>query len=219
MKKSLSILSILLLIFSNMAPAFAAHVINKEDAALFKKDSIYSDVTAGEQFKADNNSGGEGASGGSSYMSDEVVNKFSVVTATKNGSVYTNPWSNYKIDFSKYDFMTANDVYDFNAEGMKFDFGIYFKDYSRIAVYYTRLARDINVVCANFAPNSEVTEVMIAGEVFKHVSLDVPYPYGVEKYEYYLRNIEGKLMVIELYYEDGREISKEYIDKFERLKE
>ena len=109
-------------------------------------------------------------------------------------------------------------MYDFNADGIKFDFGIYFNDYSRIAVYYTRLSRDLNVVAANFAPGQPVDDVEIAGEIYKHVSQDVQYPYGVEKYNYYLRVIDGKLMVIETYHEDKYQISRKYIDAFEPVK-
>ena len=69
----------------------------------------------------------------------------------------------------------------------EYDFGIYFQDYSRIAVYYTSLSRDLSVVAANFAPGQPVDDVEIAGQIYKHVTLDVPYPYGIEIYNYYFR--------------------------------
>lgn len=214
MKKRFIVLFSILIVFCLQVTAFSATVIKKEDAALFSKKSIYSDVGVEETISIGDSNENEGGM----RQSDEALNKFSVVTATKNGDTYTNAWSNYKITIDE-PHLTANDSYDFYADGMKFDFGVYFKDYSRIAVYYTRLAKDINVVAANFGPKSQVTDVVIAGETYKHVTDDVPYPYGIEKYEYYLRNIDGKLMVIELFYEDGKDISKKYIEEFERAKE
>ena len=188
--------------------SFAATVIKKEDAAQYSKKSVYADINVQEQI-------GSASGNGDSTLreNDEAINKFSCVTATKEGNTYTNTWSNYKMTIS-HDYRNANDVYDFNAEGIKYDFGIYFTDYSRIAVYYSRLSRDINVVAANFAPNSTIEDVVIADETYKHVSLDVPYPYGTEKYDYYLRNIDGKLMVIELYWEEGREKCKDILATF-----
>lgn len=200
----------ILLIFTSIIPTNAAHVIKKEDAALFKRDSIYSEIDVGaDSGTADSDDGNR---------SKDAEDRFSVVTASKDGDTYSNQWSNYKLTLND-EFLSAKDVYDFYADGMKFDFGIYFRDYSRIAIYYTRLSRDLSVVAANFAPGAPTSDVVIAGETYKHVSLDVPYPYGVEKYEYYFRNIDGKLMVIELYYEEDRDICKKYIDKIQRIKE
>lgn len=215
MKKSIVVCLTLTLVFSNIFSAFSATVIKKEDAALFSKKSIYSDIDVyeGGKLPESTDDGGNGM-----RQSDEALNKFSVVTATVDGDTYTNIWSNYKVTISE-PHLTANEVYDFYADGMKFDFGLYFRDYSRIAVYYTRLSKDLNVVAANFAPGAPVSDVVVGGEFYKHVSLDVPYPYGVEKYEYYLRNVDGKLMVIELFYEDGKETSRQFIEKFEKAKE
>jgi hypothetical protein len=80
------------------------------------------------------------------------------------------------------------------------------------------LSKDLNVVAANFAPGEPVDDVEIAGETYKHVALDVKYPYGIEKYNYYLRVIDGKLMVIETYHEDGYEICRDYIEEFQPAK-
>lgn len=188
---------------------YAATVIKKEDAAQYSKKSVYADINVEEKtYTSDTDSSGLRAS-------DDALNKFTCVTATKDGNTYTNTWSNYKMKIM-HDYRNANDIYDFNADGIKFDFGIYFTDYSRIAVYYSRLSRDLNVVAANFAPGANIEDVVIAEATYKHVSLDVPYPYGVEKYDYYLRNIDGKLMVIELYWEEGREKCKDVLADFEK---
>lgn len=210
MKNRLLFFTILLLSL-NIIPVFAATPIKKEDAALFSKKSIYSDVGVQEDIVS------KGTDDTGIRQSDDAINRFTAITATKTGNKYTNTWSNYTIEFDD-TFYNANDMYDFNADGIKFDFGIYFNDYSRIAVYYTRLSRDLNVVAANFAPGQPVDDVEIAGEIYKHVSQDVQYPYGIEKYNYYLRVIDGKLMVIETYHEDKYQISRKYIDAFEPVK-
>ena len=209
MKKIFLMITVFCLSFCTVS--FAATVIKKEDAAQYSKKSIYSDINVQENaaITTDDGSG--------LRASDDALNKFTCVTATKDGSSYTNTWSNYKM-YIKHDYRNANDVYDFNADGIKYDFGIYFTDYSRIAVYYSRLSRDLNVVAANFAPGSNIEDVVIADATYKHVSLDVPYPYGTEKYDYYLRNIDGKLMVIELYWEEGREKCKDILATFEKAK-
>lgn len=206
---------IALIVFSLLicAPTFSATVLkDKEEAALFKRDSIYSDINVQENFVINKDSDDQGL-----RQNDDAINKFTAVTAQKSGNTYTNNWSNYKLTI-KDQFYNANDIYDFNADGIKYDFGIYFNDYSRIAVYYSRLSRDLNVVAANFAPGKVPDDVVIAGEVYKHVDLDVPYPYGIEKYNYYFRNIDGKLMVIETFHEDNYDISRKYIDMFEKAK-
>ncbi|MBR0039077.1 MAG: hypothetical protein IJP71_03645 [Lachnospiraceae bacterium] len=210
MKNRLLFFTILLLSL-NIIPVFAATPIKKEDAALFSKKSIYSDIGVQEDIVS------KGTDDTGIRQSDDAINRFTAITATKTGNKYTNTWSNYTIEFDD-TFYNANDMYDFNADGIKFDFGIYFNDYSRIAVYYTRLSRDLNVVAANFAPGQPVDDVEIAGEIYKHVSQDVQYPYGIEKYNYYLRVIDGKLMVIETYHEDKYQISRKYIDAFEPVK-
>lgn len=211
MKKQSLILSIVLLILANAFTAFAATPIKKEDAPLFSKKSIYSDIGVQETVvsKTEDDTG--------IRQSDDALDRFYAVVATRNGNTYTNQWSNYSLEFED-QFFNANDIYDFNAEGMKFDFGVYFADYSRIAVYYTRLSRDLNVVASKFAPGQPIDDVVIAGQVYKHVALDVTYPYGVEKYNYYLRIIDGKLMVIETYHEDGYDTSRKYIDMFQPVK-
>lgn len=211
MKNKILAFCILVSIVLNTLSVFAATPIKKEDAPLFSKKSIYSDIGVQDQAVQKGND----ATG--IPQNDEVLNRFTAVTATRNGRKYTNTWSNYTIEFDDA-YYNANEIYDFNADGIKYDFGIYFNDYSRIAVYYTRSSRDLSVVAANFAPGQPVDDVEIAGEIYKHVALDVPFPYGVEKYNYYFRIIDGKLMIIETYHEDGREISREYIDKFEPAK-
>ena len=211
MRNRLLYFVILLSMFLNIIPTFAATPIKKEDAALFSKKSIYSDIGVQEEIVS------KGTDDTGIRQSDDAINRFTAITATKSGNKYTNTWSNYTIEFDD-TFYNANDMYDFNADGIKYDFGIYFNDYSRIAVYYTRLSRDLNVVAANFAPGQPVDDVEIAGEIYKHVSQDVQYPYGIEKYNYYLRVIDGKLMVIETYHEDKYQISRKYIDAFEPVK-
>lgn len=192
-------------------PTFAATPIKKEDAPLFSKKSIYSEIGVQEQVvqKSSDDTG--------IRQSDDAINRFTAVTATRTGNKYTNTWSNYTIEFDD-QYFNANEIYDFNADGIKFDFGIYFTDFSRLAVYYTRLSRDLNVVAANFAPGQPVDEIEIAGQIYKHVSLDVPYPYGIEKYNYYFRVIDGKLMVIETYHEDKYDKCRKYIEAFEAIK-
>ncbi len=211
MKNKLIVFGIIISMVLNVVPAFSATPIKKEDAPLFSRKSIYSDVGVEDVYLP------QGTDNTGIRQSDDALNKFTAVTATRNGSTYTNNWSNYTITFED-QYYNANDIYDFNADGIKYDFGIYFNDYSRIAVYYTRLSRDLNVVAANFAPGQPVDDIEIAGEIYKHVSLDVPYPYGVEKYNYYFRVIDGKLMVIETYHEDKYQRCRKYIDAFEKAK-
>lgn len=211
MKNRLLVIAVLMSLFVNIIPTFSATPIKKEDAPLFSKKSIYSDVGVQEQIVT------KGTDDTGIRQSDDALNRFTAITATKTGTSYTNTWSNYTIDLTD-QYYNANEVYDFNAEGIKFDFGVYFGDYSRLAVYYTRLSRDLNVVAANFAPGQPTDDVEIAGAIYKHVALDVPYPYGVEKYNYYLRVIDGKLMVIETYHEDGYDICRDYIERFQPAK-
>jgi hypothetical protein len=211
MKNRLLIFAVISSMLLNIIPTFAATPIKKEDAPLFSKKSIYSDIGVRENLIT------EDSDDMGLRQNEDAINRFTAVTATKSGNRYTNTWSNYTIEFND-TFYNANDMYDFNSDGVKFDFGIYFNDYSRIAVYYTRLSRDLNVVAANFAPGQPVDDVEIAGEMYKHVALDVKYPYGIEKYNYYLRVIDGKLMVIETYHEDKYQISRKYIDAFEPAK-
>ena len=211
MKKSLLVITIIISLFVNIIPSFSATPIKKEDAPLFSRKSIYSDIGVQEQIVS------KGVDDTGIRQSDDAMNRFTAITATKTGDTYTNTWSNYTIDLED-QYHNANEVYDFNAEGIKFDFGVYFNDYSRLAVYYTRLSRDLNVVAANFAPGQPVDDVEIAGEIYKHVTLDVPYPYGIEIYNYYFRVIDGKLMVIETYHEEDYDICRAYIEKFQPAK-
>ncbi|MBO6118867.1 MAG: hypothetical protein J6P02_00140 [Lachnospiraceae bacterium] len=211
MRNRLIVISMLLSLCINVVPTFSATPIKKEDAALFSKKSIYSDVGVQEQIVS------KGTDDTGIRQSDDALNRFTAITATKTGNKYTNTWSNYTIELED-QYYNANEIYDFNAEGIKYDFGVYFNDYSRLAVYYTRLSRDLNVVAANFAPGQPVDDVEIAGQIYKHVALDVKYPYGVEKYNYYLRVIDGKLMVIETYHEDGYDKCRDYIEKFAAVK-
>lgn len=212
MKKKIFLINLIIMLFVNFMMTNAATVINKDDAALFSKKSIYSDTNVEENFSQKTEASDIGI-----VRNDDTLDKFSAVTATKTGNKYTNNWSNYSIEFTD-GYVKASDDYDFFADGVKFDFGISFIDWSRIAVYYTRLAKDLSVVCANFAPGKVPDDVEIAGETFKHVRQEVKYPYGVELYDYYLRVIDGKLMVIETYTEEGQEISQSYIDKFVKAK-
>ena len=211
MKKRILAYALLCSLVLNIMPTFAATPIKKEDAPLFSKKSIYSEIGVQEQIvqKSSDDTG--------IRQSDDAINRFTAVTATRTGNKYTNTWSNYTIEFDD-QYFNANEIYDFNADGIKFDFGIYFTDFSRLAVYYTRLSRDLNVVAANFAPGQPVDEIEIAGQIYKHVSLDVPYPYGIEKYNYYFRVIDGKLMVIETYHEDKYDKCRKYIEAFEAIK-
>lgn len=207
MKRIYRIIFAIIFVVNSITLMYAATPIKKEDAPLFSKKSIYSDIGVQETIvqKGEDDTG--------IRQSDDALNKFTAVTAIKNGTTYTNTWSNYKITFDD-QYYNANDIYDFNGDGIKYDFGIYFQDYSRIAVYYTRLSRDLSVVAANFAPGQPVDDVEIAGQIYKHVTLDVPYPYGIEIYNYYFRVIDGKLMVIETYHEEDYDKCRKYIDEF-----
>ncbi len=211
MKKLYCTLLFIVFIVLNAMYTFAATPIKKEDAPLFSKKSIYSDIGVEESIVQ------KGVDDTGIRQADDALNRFSAVTATRNGQTYTNTWSNYTITFVD-QYYNANDIYDFNGDGIKYDFGIYFPDFSRIAVYYTRLSRDLNVVAANFAPGQPVDDVEIAGQIYKHVTLEVPYPYGVEIYNYYFRVIDEKLMVIETFHEDGYDLSRDYIERFKPAK-
>lgn len=215
MRNRLLILFTLFSVVLSTVPTFSATVLKeKEDAALFKKDSIYSEI---ESETAESVADIKAVDESGFTVNDDALNRFTAVTATKKGNTYTNTWSNYKLTFED-ETHSANDNYDFSAEGIKYDFAVFFNDYSRLAVYYTRLARDLNTICAKFAPKAVPDDVEIAGATYKHVSLDVPYPYGTERYNYYFRNIDGKLMVIETFHEDKYDKCRKYIEKFEPAK-
>ena len=108
----------------------------------------------------------------------------------------------------------VTEYYDFSSDGIQFDFAVYFRDYSRIAVYYSTLSRDLNTIASKFAPGETPNDQVIAGEVYKHVTYKEPYPYGTLIYDYYLRNVDNKLMVIECFHEKEGEIAPNYISKF-----
>ena len=213
MKKLTIIPAVIFLMVINIFASYSAHVLkDKEEAEQYStKNNIYSIIGVQDGITQ------KGSDEFGNKQSDDEVNRFTAVTATKNGNTYTNTWSNYKITFTD-DFFNGNDYYDFNGDGIKFDFGIYFSDYSRIAVFYSRLSSDLNVVASRFSENNGVDDVVIAGHVFKHTSKDVPYPYGVETYNYYLREIDQKLMVIETFHEGKYDTCRKYIDEFEPAK-
>lgn len=206
-------LSFVLMINTNI---FAAKVLgSKEEADALSQKSFYSSVL-------DENSLSYQLAEGTitsvenitqEQKNDDAADRFTAQKAVKSGNKYTNSWSNYNITFeNKTNY--ANDYYDFNDNGTVYDFGLFFNDYSRLAVYYSRLSRDLNTVAKAYAPTSEINDVVIAGQTFKHVLNDVKFPFGVEHYDYYLREIDGKLMVIECFYDRDDAIAPTYIDKF-----
>ena len=224
MKKTIIILSLIVFIFGINSNIFAAKVINKDNAALFSKKSNYATVIDGEQqavpqaiignddtVKDDYN-----VSGARQFTGSETEARFSVPRATKAGNKYTNTWSGYSITFED-DVTTAADYYDFYGEGQQYDFGISFKDYSRIAVYYSRLSRDLNIIAQNFAPKAVPNDVVVGGEVYKHVTDFVSYPFGTLIYDYYLRNVDGNLMIIECFHEKESDLAPTYINKFTKV--
>ena len=206
MNKKILFMSLLSCLFVATA-SYAGTIINKDDAALFSKQSKYSRVI--DQELIDNQNMGKVAT------NDQVVN-FTVPKAKKDGDKYTNTWSNYSISFEDKNYV-ANDYYDFNSEGVQYDFGIYFKDFSRLAVYYSTLSRDLNQIAKKFSPKGRINEVVVGGEVYKHVTLDEKYPYGVLIYDYYLRNVDNKLMVIECFHEKSDDVAPTYISKFVKV--
>ena len=190
--------------------SFAATVLNKkEDAAQFKKD-IYSEIGVKDSVTAVS---------GQVKDNSEMLDRFTATIATKTGNTYKNSWSNYTITFEDA-YEKASDYYDFSADGARYDFGVAFNDFSRLAVYYTRLSGNINDVAVKLArnvKNPEITEEVIAGETYKHVTNKVKFPYGYEYYEYYIRNLDGKLMVIEAFHEKETAKALDYIDEFVSL--
>lgn len=178
-------------------------------------DSIVTGGNAAE--KNTSNTGTTNNSGkpkkGAGYVDDSVEVRFSVPKGTKSGNNYSNSWSNYSVSFTDTVY-NANEYYDFSSDGVQFDFAVYFRDYSRIAVYYSRLSRDLNTIAEKFAPGETPNDQVIAGEVYKHVTYKEPYPYGTLIYDYYLRNVDNKLMVIECFHEKEGEIAPNYISRF-----
>ena len=224
MKKGIMSILITAMVITNSMSAFSATVINKDDAAQYSKKNPYAEINVGvtENNNTDDNSYSTGAnqySGGSikGITAEDNENKFTATTAIKQGNKYTNAWSNYTLTIDD-TFNTAADYYDFAAEGIKYDFAIAFNDYSRLAIYYSVLSRDINEVARIYSESRGIiTDEVVAGEMFKHAHKEVNYPYGIEKYDYYLRNVDGKLMVIECFYEKENESAPYYIQKIAKL--
>ena len=222
MKKGIWSTFIAILIIVNSTNVFSASVINKEDAAQYSKKNPYAEINVGIPENSNDSSYSSGSNqyiGGS--IKDAAIedneNRFNATTATKQGNKYTNAWSNYSLVIED-NFSTAADYYDFAAEGIKYDFAVAFNDYSRLAIYYSVLSRDINEVARIYSESSGiVTDEVVAGEMFKHAHKEVKYPYGVEKYDYYLRNVDGKLMVIECFYENANEAAPYYIKQIAKL--
>ena len=220
MKKKMMALLIATLMIANSITAFSATVIDKKDAAQYSNKNPYSQINVGiSEDDASQSSGTNQYTAGSikDAVQEDKENRFTATTAVKQGNKYTNAWSNYTVTLED-NFKAAADFYDFNAEGIKYDFAVQFNDYSRLAVYYSTLSRDINEIAKIYSGhNNIVTDEVVAGEVFKHAHKDVRYPYGVEKYDYYLRNIDGKLMVIECYYEQENEDAPHYLKQFVKV--
>ena len=199
---------------------FLATVIKKEDAAMYSKKSDYAtfiDQNSIEQQISEGivtiESVKQEASKAAS-LSEDDMDRFKAVKATKSGNKYTNAWSDYNItleDKNSY----AGDFYDFSDPSTVYDFGVYFGDYSRLAVYYSSLSRTLDEVAKLFAPNDIPNDVVIAGNKYRHVRQEVSYPFGIDYYNYYLRDVDGKLMVIECFCEnDENGIATGYIDRF-----
>ena len=223
MKKKILSIFVFAMIVVNCVSVFSATVINKEDAAQYSKKNPFAEINVGVSENANND--GSVSTGVNQYFggsikdmaAEDKENRFTATTAVKRGNKYANAWSNYSLVIEE-NFTTAADNYDFAAEGVKYDFGIVFNDYSRLAVYYSVLTRDINEVARIYADTgSIVTDEVVAGEMYKHAHKDVKYPYGVEKYDYYLRNIDGKLMVIECFYEQDNESAPYYLKQISKL--
>ena len=219
MKKNIIILTSIFIITLSFS-AFSATVIKKEDAALYSKKSDYATFIEQNSIEQQINDGtltiesvNEEMSKATS-LSEKDMERFNAVKATKSGNKYTNPWSNYNItleDKNSY----AGDFYDFSDPSIVYDFGVYFGDYSRLAVYYSNLSRTLDEVAKIFAPEGTPNDVVIAGNKYRHVRQEVSYPFGVDYYNYYLRDIDGKLMVIECFCEnDENGIATSYIDRF-----
>ena len=222
MKKGILSTLVAILMIINSTNVFSASVINKEDAAQYSKKSPYAEINVG---LPENNNDSSYSSGSNQYIGGSIKdaaiedneNRFVATTAVKQGNKYTNAWSNYSLVIED-NFSTAADYYDFAAEGIKYDFAVAFNDYSRLAIYYSVLSRDINEVARIYSESSGiVTDEVVAGEMFKHAHKEVKYPYGVEKYDYYLRNVDGKLMVIECFYENSNEAAPYYIKQIAKL--
>lgn len=227
---------ILVVLFTNNV--FSA-IIDKDDAASYSKKSKYStiidsDANTNNENSIDNNykilgdvtnktsnnrqkdnNTTKKPKKGAGYVDDSVETKFSVPKGVKVGNNYSNSWSNYIITFNDTTY-NGNDYYDFSSDGIQFDFALYFKDYSRIAVYYSTLLRELNTIVTKFAPGKSPNDQVVAGEIYKHAQYSEPYPYGTLYYDYYLRNVDNKLMVIEVFHEKDTDIALKYLDKFSK---
>ncbi|MDO5564498.1 MAG: hypothetical protein Q4F88_04645 [Eubacteriales bacterium] len=132
--------------------------------------------------------------------------KFTATTATKSGDTYKNAWSNYYI--TCVGGRQAYDYYDFSDADSKYDFGLEFSDGSRLAIYYTTLSRDLQTVATSFAEGKGViTDRVLGGLPYKHIALVEPNPYGVDIHEFYLRDLGGKLMVVDCFYTNATDLS------------
>ena len=220
MKKRILYLFVASLIVLNSANVFSATVINKEDAARYSKKNPYAEINVGVSENSDSGSSGVNQYTGGSIKdtsTEDKENRFTATTAVKQGNKYTNAWSNYSLVIED-NFSTAADYYDFAEEGIKYDFAVAFNDYSRLAIYYSILSRDLNEVARIYSESTGiVTDEVVGGEMYKHSHKEVKYPYGVEKYDYYLRNVDGKLMVIECFYENENESAPGYIKRIAKL--
>lgn len=199
---------------------YAATVIKKEDAAMYSKKSDFATVLDPDSIEQQVNEGAltidtiKSSTKVSTTIAEDDADRFKAVKATKSGNTYTNVWSDYNITLNDKN-TYASDFYDFSDPTSVFDFGVYFGDYSRLAVYYSNLSRTLDEVAKNFAPECTANEVVIAGNKYKHVRKEVEYPFGMEYFNYYLRDVDGKLMVIECFSEnDENGIATTYIDKF-----
>lgn len=201
---------------------YAAIVLgSKDDAQSLSKKSNYSTVLDDDTVNLEQ----QVASGVSiqqkqsskAQVNEQTLDSFSAQKASKSGDTYTNKWSDYNITFSD-SRDNARDYYDFNDSDMVFDFAVEFKkDYSRLAVYYTRLSRTIDQIALRFAEDNSAipTLTTVGGNQYKHVQKKQQFPYGIDYYDYYLRDVDGKLMVIECFSESSEDsIAKSYIEKF-----
>ena len=192
---------------------------DKSEAAQYSKKSDYAvEIDTGNTTDYSNIGSNINNTSGSSYSknNNDLEDRFVCKTATKQGNTYVNDWSNYKVTFHE-NVKSATQFYVFNDDDIKYDFGLYWPDYSRLAIYYTRLSRDLDDIANRFVKGAVPRSVIIAGEVYKYVQDAVEYPYGIEYYDYYLRNVDGKLMVIECFHEKTTDMAPTYIEKIERL--
>ncbi|MCQ2609535.1 MAG: hypothetical protein MJ151_01920 [Lachnospiraceae bacterium] len=215
MKKRLCIIYSLIIALLVIDGAFAATVIKKEDAAQYSKKSDYAQELDTGAVSSGAGLGGNG-NGSAGYSTGDDAEKFVCTKATKTGNTYINEWSNYKLTLEG-NVKNAIEYYDFNDRDTVYDFGVYWPDWSRLAIYYTRLSRDIDQVAMIYAHNKGTPRnVVIGGEVYRYIQEAIEYPYGTEYYDYYLRNVDGKLMVIECFHENEGDKAPTFIEKIEK---